>query len=339
MVIRSLSRLPPYSIAASQIIPEPDMSEAAHTPAPASLAHLPLPVFASVMGLGGLALAWREAGHLLGAPAIVGEIIAGIATLVYVGLISLFLVKFIGHRKAFLNELQHPLRTPFASTVSIGAMLIAACLLPYAPMIANGLWIFAVVMHLVLAVWILRRWITVSMETHLATPAWFIPLVGNILAPVLGVKLGYIETSWALFGLSFFLWLVFMPVLVNRLVFHPELPARLLPTMAIFIAPPAVGFLAYNGLAGVDGLTRTLYWVAVFFVTMLASMAPRLAQLPFAMSWWAYTFPLAAFSLATMKFLGGWAGWAALGLATVIVAIVAVKTLAHTFAGHLLRPE
>jgi tellurite resistance protein len=43
-----------------------------HTPN-ASLAHLPLARFSAPMGVGGLGLAWREAGRGLGAPALVGE--------------------------------------------------------------------------------------------------------------------------------------------------------------------------------------------------------------------------------------------------------------------------
>lgn len=318
----------------------PAPAPAAAAPAEASLAHLPVPIFASVMGTGGLALAWREAGHVLGAPGWIGELIALLAVLLFLALLGAYGAKALNHRPAFLGELRHPIRTPFVSTVSIGAMLVAACLLPYAPRLAAALWIAAVILHLFLAVWVLRRWITVSMETHMATPAWVIPLVGNILAPILGAKLGFLEASWALFGLGFFLWLVFMPILVNRLVFHPEMPPRLLPTMAVFIAPPAVGYIAYAGLiGGEDGLSRALYWIAVFFAAFLVSLGPRLVKLPFAISWWAYTFPLAAFSIATTKFLGGGPAWVALTVVTGVVAIVATRTVQYTLAGHLLRPE
>jgi tellurite resistance protein len=44
----------------------------AATPA-AGLHHLPLPLFAAPMGIGGLGLAWRQAAHGLGAPAAIGE--------------------------------------------------------------------------------------------------------------------------------------------------------------------------------------------------------------------------------------------------------------------------
>ncbi|MEM0513912.1 hypothetical protein WCN91_00405 [Pseudoalteromonas sp. YIC-827] len=35
-----------------------------------------------------------------------------------------------------------------------------------------------------------------------ANPSWFIPVVGNIIAPITGAKLGYIEVSWFFFSVG-----------------------------------------------------------------------------------------------------------------------------------------
>ena len=47
-----------------------------NNPAPAAphsrLAHYPIPLFATVMGTSGLAIAWKKAGHVLGLPAEIG---------------------------------------------------------------------------------------------------------------------------------------------------------------------------------------------------------------------------------------------------------------------------
>lgn len=67
---------------------------AGHTaPLADRLAHFPVALFSSVMGVAGLALAWTKAHHVLGAPAELGLALRWAATALYVLLWALFLVK------------------------------------------------------------------------------------------------------------------------------------------------------------------------------------------------------------------------------------------------------
>ena len=71
-----------------------------HTPPPRptpGLEHLPLPLFAAVMGLAGLALVWRAAGvHWAFAPA-VSQVIAIAAMLVMAALVAAYGCKALGY--------------------------------------------------------------------------------------------------------------------------------------------------------------------------------------------------------------------------------------------------
>ncbi|WP_234836792.1 hypothetical protein [Sinorhizobium meliloti] len=49
-----------------------------------SISQLPINLFASVMGITGLGLAWREAAKSLGLPSLPGEYIGGLGTLVQI---------------------------------------------------------------------------------------------------------------------------------------------------------------------------------------------------------------------------------------------------------------
>jgi len=74
-----------------------------------------------------------------------------------------------------------------------------------------------------------------------------------------------------------------------------------MPTLFILIAPPAVGFIAYTRLTGeLDTLARVLYFSGLFLTLLLFTQAPRFIKLRFFLSWWAYSFPLAAISIASM---------------------------------------
>jgi tellurite resistance protein TehA-like permease len=70
----------------------------------------------------------------------------------------------------------------------------------------------------------------------------------------------------------------------------------------ILIAPPALIFSAYYSLNGgqLDAFAHGLFFAGLFF-TILVLLLPRLfLGLPFAVSWWAYTFPLDAMTGAAL---------------------------------------
>ena len=97
---------------------------------------------------------------------------------------------------------------------------------------------------------------------------------------------------------------------------------------------------------GLDGAGRVLFYVALFLVLFLASMAPRFLKVPFALSWWAYTFPSAAMAAACMRFheltgtaATGYLAGGALAVATAIIALVSATTLGALLSGRLFLPD
>jgi tellurite resistance protein len=142
-----------------------------------------------------------------------------------------------------------------------------------------------------------------------ACPVWFIPAVGNVVVPLAGVKLGYIEVSWMFFSVGLIFWIVLLSLVMYRLMFvQPPLPDRLKPTIAIFLAPPTVAFSSWLALTGLspdqalDPFGHILMGIAFFFTFFLITQFGRFAKLPFFMSWWAYSFPSAALTVATFNY-------------------------------------
>ena len=316
-------------------------------PAKSGIAHLPLPLFAAPMGIGGLGLAWREAGHALGAPAPIGETILLLAGLVWLVVMGLHIVRATCHPEMLAGDLKHPIRSAFAGAVTIGLMIVAGGLVPHAPSAAANIWLVAVVAHLGIGIWTVRGLLTAPREATTLMPPLLIPMVGNILAPVIGAKLGYTDLSWALFGLGALLWVLIQPSILHRIATGPMMPDRMKPTLAILLAPPAVGTVALANLTHGFGPGPTaIYGLAAFVAAVLVSIVPIFRRAPFAMSWWGYTFPSAAFSVATSGYFaahpmgGGTAiSWIVLLVATVVVTLVSLKTLKAAASGHLLQPE
>ena len=165
-------------------------------------------------------------------------------------------------------------------------------------------------------------------------PAWFIPVVGNILVPIAGVHHAPVDISWFFFSLGLFFWPVLTAIIFYRLIFHPSMPERFIPTLFIFIAPPAVGFISWYSLVGeVDAFGRVLYFVGLFFTLLVLAQASYFARLKFFLSWWAYSFPIAAITIASLLMaretgagLYAWIAGLLLALLTTLIAMLLVRT-------------
>lgn len=312
------------------------------------LRHVPVPLFAVVMGIGGLGLAWRRGHEAFALPAAIGEAVLALAALLLVAIAALYLAKAIRFPAAVAGEYDHPIRINFFPAITISLLIVAAAALPYDRTVAEVVWLAGTVGHLVFALAIFNRWITRNVEIHHSNPSWFIPVVGNILVPIAGVRLGYADVSWFFFAIGLVFWVILFTIVLYRIVFHDQLPSRFLPTLFILIAPPAIGFVAYLQLNGdaMDGLARTLFAVALFITLLLATMMRLFWRLPYAVSWWAFTFPSAAMAIAALRYYElsptvptAAIATVALAAATAIIAVVALRTIQALIAGRLFVPE
>jgi tellurite resistance protein len=326
----------------------PMHAAAAATDADGPLVHFPVAIFSTVMGLAGLALAWMKAHQVAGAPEAIGTVLCWLASGLYVFLLAVYALKLIRHPAAVVAERMHPVRLNFFPAISIGLILLAMTWADSAPVIAGRMWAVGALLHLAFTLVAMGSWIH---QTHFdikhANPAWFIPVVGNILVPIAGVRFAPAEVSWFFFSVGLVFWLVLMTIVFYRLFFHEPLPARLTPTLFILLAPPSVGFISYLALTdSLDAFARVLYYTALFLTLLLASNAVRFFRLPFFISAWAYSFPLAAMTIATftmaqltrLQFFQGLA-LVLLAVLSVVLATLVFKTLFAACRGQICVPE
>lgn len=298
------------------------------------LSHLPITFFAIVMGLMGLVLALHSAHQVLPWTAPLSQGALVFAVLIFVTISGFYIAKILRHPAAVKWEWNHPVRLAFFPAVSVATLLTAtACYTDY-PQIARLLWMLGTLAQGILTIAVVSGWISHrAFEVGHLTPAWFIPAVGNVIVPVAGVRLGYTEISWLFFSGGLVFWIVLLTLVMNRLVFHNPIPARLFPTLVILIAPPAVAFIAYYQLVGgIDPFAHILLNSAYVFTVLVLVQVPKLLKLPFALSWWALSFPVAALTIASFLY----ARLASSGAHTVI-GLIALAALVVIIAGLLLR--
>ncbi|MEN9489837.1 MAG: hypothetical protein RJA63_286 [Pseudomonadota bacterium] len=320
------------------------MTDASHT----RLAHLPVSLFSTVMGLAGLAIAWKRATHVLGLSDVIWQAIAAFASVVFASLLLIYGLKVLRYPHAVKDEMRHPVRMNFFPTLSIGLLLLSIVWSDTALATAQVLWVLAAALHLAFTLMAMSSWIHhTHYEVKHMNPAWFIPVVGNIIVPIAGVKFAPIEVSWFFFSIGIVFWLVLLTIVMNRLFFHEALPARLTPTLFILLAPPAVGFVAWSALSGgLDSFGRVLYNLALFLTLLLASNALRFIRLPFFVSSWAYSFPLAAMVIASFVIHAQtghapylWIAVVLLSLLSMLIAFLVVRTGLAIRAGAICQPE
>lgn len=300
------------------------MSQPPNAPTPAHNGHpapgnpfidaLPIGAFAMVMGLSGLALVWGKAANLGWLPGVADRLAAALALLdgfVFLVLLVLYAKKWARNHRWVYEEWQHPIKSSFFAAVAVSFELLAAVALGAFAPLALPLWAIGAVLQLIAMVMVLNAWVhRENLQPAHATPVWFIPAVANVIVPLAGVRLGFLELSWWFFAVGMLFWIVLLTVVMQRLLFvQPPLPERLVPTLCILLAPPAVGFLAWLQLTGqhpgsatLDAMGHVLFGLAVFFALFLFTQIHRFARLPFYVSWWAFSFPSAAFTNAAIVY-------------------------------------
>jgi tellurite resistance protein len=312
------------------------------------LAHFPAAFFAMVMGLTGLTLAWEKASQVFSSSILIPKTLLIISACSFLSIVLIYLLKIVRHPQAVTAEFNHPIKMSFFPAFSIGLILLSVATLQISASLSEYIWMLGASIHLIFTLYVLGQWLHhPKFQVNHSTPAWFIPVVGNILVPISGVEHGYIEVSWFFFSIGLVYWVLLKTLIFNRMFFHDPLPEKLLPTLFILIAPPAVGFISYIKLNGeLDNFGRILFYAAMFLVMLLLSQLPKFTRIKFFMSWWAYSFPLAASSVAAMlmyqltpsAFLYG-LSMGLLALSTTVIAILFARTMLAIYRNEICKPE
>ncbi|MEU0815077.1 TDT family transporter [Streptomyces mirabilis] len=206
-----------------------------------------------------------------------------------------------------------------------------------------------------------------------ATPVWLLPVVAPMVSAAVGPLLvphlppgqpraTLLLGCFALFGLSLLATFVMLPVIFARLVTAGPLPLALTPTLFLVLGPlgqstTAVGKFADFAPGVVPapydqgfGMLAVLYGVpvlgfALLWLCLAGALVARARRqgMGFAMTWWAFTFPVGtcvtgAESLARHTGLVAF-DWLAVALYALLVAawsVAAARTARGLVSGELL---
>ena len=264
------------------------------------LKNFPISFFSIVMGLSGFTISLQKGVELINLNKLFSDIFIYLTVSVFVVLIIIYLQKIIKYPKIVKEEFYHPIKINFFPTFSISLLLLSIAFLPISLLISKYLWLTGTILHLFFSLKIISTWIQHKKFkiTHM-NPSWFIPAVGNMLVPISGMIHAAPEISWFFFSVGLFFWIILLIIFFNRIFFHEPLSEKLLPTLFILIAPPAVGFISYFKLTGeIDSFSKILFNFALFTTLLMFFQIKMFKNIKYYLSWWAYLFPLASMSIA-----------------------------------------
>lgn len=302
-----------------------------------TLSYLPVALFGSVMGLCGLAVAWRLAHQLYGAPEWAGQLIGAAAVLAFIALAIGYGIKALTGFHTVRAEFHHPIAGNLFGTALISLLLLPIQIAPYDLPLARTLWAVGAVGMTLFAWLIVSRWLHVRQLAAHATPAWIVPVVGMLDVPLAVPALQWPQMHGVMMlglAVGLFFAIPLFTLIMSRLLFEEPLPAAMQPSLLILLAPFSVGFSAYVATTGqIDGFAQALYMLTLFILAVLLGRLRHLRSCcPFRVSWWAVSFPLASAATAALRYAG-----AAQSGVTDAIAIVLLAFATVVIVGLLLR--
>jgi tellurite resistance protein len=312
-----------------------------------SVPAVPAAFFAMVLGLAGLAYSWRVAHRIWGFPEIVGELLMLLAALVWAVLVLLYTAKWIIRRDAAVKELSDPIQCCYIGLIGVTTLLIAGGVLPYSRFAAQIMLALGACFTGFFAVWRTGGLWQGGRDPGTTTAVLYLPLgAGSFVMASALAAMGYVDWGQLAFGAGLFSWLAIESVLLHRLLNEQPLLLALRPTLAIQIAPPTVGALAYlNVTSGApDLLVHAMIGYGLLQALIAIRLFPWVRQQPFAPGYWAYSFGITALATDLLRLIErgdrGAAAYLApyaFGVANVVIAALVAGTI-RLFVQHRLLP-
>ncbi len=247
--------------------------------------------------------------------------------------------KFLLFPASIRKDLNHPIAANFFPTMPISLILFSLNLMKYPTMffskeislqLAWSLWLLGsagiYILGFIILTHIFRHQ---EIKVQHANFGWYIPPVSKMIIPLAGYELAghfparaelAITLSTLSFGVGFFLFLFVGAAVYHRYIYH-ELPmSKFAATFFIGIAPTAIAsvilfkimhLFSHHQLMGLDSTVVvtickftilftwgfSAWWFVMALIITLYYMTK--IELPYALSWWAFTFPSGALCVAS----------------------------------------
>lgn len=299
-----------------------------------------LGMFAVPLGVAGVGGVWQTARSTLSAPAWPAELMFAISATLWAVLTASYVVGGLRQSGTFTADRQSAIYGPFAAYIPVIGILLAAHYVQYARAAGRAAVAAFVFALAVIAAQLLAHWLSGNLPKATFHPGYYLPVVAGAFIASIGLSVsGWHAAAQSAFGVGVFFWLTINTLIFNRLFTGAPLPDAIKPSMSVLVAPPAIAGLSWIALTDerMDSVCFALLGVLLMMVLVQLMFLNVYVRLPFTMSFWAFTFPVAAAANFAMHWLHAerfdlWRAWSwtLVGVATAFaLAVAAGSVLAH----------
>ncbi len=297
--------------------------------------------FAVIMGTGGLGnilFLWKDSISWL---QYAGTALAALALTLYFLALVPWLIRWFKYFEYVRRDLHHPIATNFFVTMPVATTIIGTnihviwsqYLIQYAVFVLTFIaWIAAIIGVMFFTFYTTFRLMSkdVAPEPETMNFSWIMAPIANMAIllngnPVLELAHKY-QPDWsmsifiantAFLGIGFFLFVFISAIIFVRLVYHPLPPAETTPSFGIFLSAVGLAVSAIidsaknaqtMGLLGdinTSLLSAAVIWGfgiwIVGIIVIICIHQLRRGGIPFNLGWWAFIFPLAAYTICSQK--------------------------------------
>lgn len=342
--------------------------------------------FTTVMGVGIVAGLTYSSPFPIPFQHQIGIGLFGLLNIIFIVAIIFWAFRWIIHTDEAVNDFRHPARAlfygAFAMAINVvgndylvvGAHLFNSHL---AIEISKGIWVAGTVASIFTVVVVpYLLFVKHEVAQHQTLATWLIPVVPPIVAAATGANLipywGGANTQFAItalivamFGATFFLFIMVSALVYARLVYHKRLSGEAAPSLWVEIGPigMSIGTLStlplktsvilgqYGNALHALGIVFSMamwgigvWWIIISAMHSLLHLSKRGDGLSFHMGWWSYVFPIGSFTNGTyaLDHLVNYPFFTIAGFAQLLIlwgcfAIVFIRTAAGVWNGSLIK--
>lgn len=319
------------------------------------LLRFPISSFGICLGVSGQAIMWKalassESTKFLHVTPDINLVLwfISIALMAIVALV--YALKIIFYFEAVRREYYHPIRVNFFFAPWIALLFLFLGIPPSVTQtLHSSVWYILMTPIFCLELKIYGQWMSGGQRrlSKVANPSNHLAIVGNFVGALLGASMGLKEGPIFFFAVGLAHYIVLFVTLYQRLPTNETLPKELHPVFFLFVAAPSVASMAWASIQGsFDHGSRISYFIALFLYFSLAVRVNFFRGFRFSLAWWAYTFPMTAAAVATIRYSTTVTSTVTKTLtvtlcivATLTVAALLVTTIIHAFVLCNLFPN
>lgn len=246
--------------------------------------------------IAGLMLALGATGNLLKSYGSIYRNFSGILSAI---ILFLLIGKITTNFNSVKEDLKNPVIASVFPTFSMGVMIMATYIKSFLPIVAYGVWVAGLIIHLLLIVYFTKNFI-VRFNIKKVFPSYFVVYVGIVVGSVTAPTFQMQFLGQYLFWFGFISYLILLPIILYRVYKVKEIPEPALPTITIFAAPASLCLAGYMSSFQeknmiIVGLLTTLSLVMISGVLFYL---PKMLKIKFYPSYSAFTFPLVISAIA-----------------------------------------